>query len=73
MPRDRAVEKWRRDRPTQTVFLGGLSRYIEENDVSFFYVFVLCILYFYCFCLLCCKAVVILILIILTISLSSVL
>jgi len=35
VPRIQAVEKWRRDRPTQTVFLGGLPRYTEENDVRF--------------------------------------
>lgn len=35
MQRDRANEKWRRERPTQTVFLGGVPRFIDENDVSF--------------------------------------
>jgi len=47
MPRDQAVEKWRRDRPTQTVFLGGLPRSVEANDVGFDYIYAIHYLYYF--------------------------
>lgn len=42
---DRGNERWRRDKPTQTVFLGGLPRYTEESDVRFYVdMFLICAL-----------------------------
>ena len=48
--RDRASEKWKIDRPTQTVFLGGVPRFVGEDDVRFgVVIFWLCVLLiFYC-------------------------